>query len=74
MRSINKIISITLLGLLFPLTIGAQNKHFEGEITYNMSIALDKTARKFLKGSDGAYTMRLSTKMVTNFVTKIISE
>ena len=58
MRSINKIISITLLGLLFPLTIGAQNKHFEGEITYNMSIALDKTARKFLKGSDGAYTMK----------------
>ena len=38
MRSINKIISITLLGLLFPLTIGAQNKHFEGEITYKMFI------------------------------------
>ena len=58
MRSINKIISITLVWLLFPLAVCAQKKHFEGEITYNMSIALDKTARKFLKGSDGAYTMK----------------
>ena len=42
MRSINKIISITLVWLLFPLAVCAQKKHFEGEITYNMSIALDK--------------------------------
>ena len=58
MTSINKIISISLVWLLFPLASSAQKKHFEGEITYNASIALDKTARKFLKGSDGAYTIK----------------
>lgn len=54
----NRLITTSLLWLSLPLTICAQKQHFEGEITYAMSVTLDKTARKFLKGSDGAYTTK----------------
>ena len=58
MRPFNKLVAISILWFTIPQLSFAQKKHFEGEITHNMSIALDKTARKFLKGSDGAYEMR----------------
>ena len=58
MRSIKKLIAVSILWFTIPLVSFAQKKHFEGEITHNMSITLDKTARKFLKGSDGAYEMK----------------
>lgn len=58
MRSINKLVAISILWFTIPQVSFAQKQHFEGEITHNMSISLDKTARKFLKGSDGAYEMK----------------
>ena len=58
MRSINKLVAISIMWFTIPQVSFAQKKHFEGEITHNVSITLDKTARKFLKGSDGAYEMK----------------
>ena len=49
MRSIKKLITLSILWFTIPQVSFAQKQHFEGEITYNVSIALDKTARKFLK-------------------------
>lgn len=58
MRSIKELITLSILWFTIPQVSFAQKQHFEGEITYNVSIALDKTARKFLKGTDGAYEMK----------------
>jgi hypothetical protein len=49
---------ILAFALFVSTSTYAQKKHFEGEITYSVSITLDKTARKFIKDADGEYNIK----------------
>ena len=53
-----KSFTILALALFVSVSAYAQKKHFEGEITYSVSITLDKTARKFIKDADGEYNIK----------------
>ena len=50
---------VTLL-LAFDATVeaNAQKKHFNGEITYTVSVSLNKAARKIIKGTEGEYKVK----------------
>ncbi len=52
--------SFTILAFALFVSVNsyAQKKHFEGEITYSVSITLDKTARKFIKDAEGEYKIK----------------
>ena len=55
---IGGIITALLLMALTSVPVNAQKKHFEGEVTYSVSITFNKAARRFIKGTEGEYKVR----------------
>ena len=53
-----QLLAVAFLILCNSAIAFAQKKHFEGEITYTVSITMDKTMRKFIKDADGEYKVR----------------
>ena len=56
--TIGRIITALVLLSVGSVAANAQKKHFEGEVTYSVSITLNKGARKFIKGTEGEYKVR----------------
>ena len=61
MKTIKFLVTL-FLAINATVITNAQKKHFNGEITYTVSVSLNKAARKIIKGTEGEYKVRTICK------------